>query len=82
MYKTIQLLAQLGQNASIKQYQTVQEMLLEQNIPENEINDLIESNIPLVCAWIPQENEPEPDHDDQEDHERKGDKDTSSNKKH
>ncbi len=84
MYKTIQMLAELGQNASIKQYQTIQEMLLEHNISEQEINNLIESNTPLICAWIPQENEPddEPNDECDEDKDHKEDKDKPDGSKH
>jgi len=64
MYKTIQMLEMIGQNSSIKQYETVHEMLVQENISEAEINELIESNIPLICAWIPQDDEKEKEEDD------------------
>ncbi len=67
MYKTIQILAQLGQIASVNDYHTVQEMLEEHNISEQQINDLVNSNTPLVCAWIPQDDEQEEDDSDQND---------------
>ena len=73
MYKMIQMLEMIGQNSSIKQHETVQDMLLQENISEGEINDLIDSNIPLMCVWVSPDDKDKETEDDDEG-EKKNDK--------
>lgn len=70
MYKTIQMLEMIGQSSSIKQYETVHDMLVQENVSEEEINDLIDSNIPLMCVWVPPDEKDNED-DDEDDGEKK-----------
>ena len=60
MNNKIKTLETLGQNSSIKQFESVQEMLLNQGIIVENISDLISANQPLICTW-------EPDEDDDKD---------------
>jgi len=61
MLKTIKLLESIGQNTSIQQFDSIHAQLASENITENEINDLINSNIPLVCSWVPEDDEKDND---------------------
>ena len=76
MYKTIQILEMIGQNSSIKQYETAHDMLVQENISDEGVNDLIDSNIPLMCVWVtPDEKDNETEDDDEgEKKEKKGNK--------
>ena len=76
MYKTIQMLEMIGQNSSIKQYETAHDMLVQENISDEGVNDLIDSNIPLMCVWVtPDEKDNETEDDDEgEKKEKKGNK--------
>ena len=76
MYKTIQMLEMIGQNLSIKQYETAHDMLVQENISDEGVNDLIDSNIPLMCVWVtPDEKDNETEDDDEgEKKEKKGNK--------
>ena len=73
MYKTIKLLETVGQNISIKQFETAYDMLTQENISEEEINNLVNSNIPLICAWSPQD-------DDEKETEKEEEKDNKDKK--
>ena len=66
MLKTIKLLESIGQNSSIHQFNSVHAQLASENISEEEINELVNSNIPLVCAWAPEDDEKENDNSEEE----------------
>jgi len=57
MSNTIKLLESIGQNASLKEFDTLGQLLAQQNISEAEIKALVNSNTPLVCAWEPEDDD-------------------------
>jgi hypothetical protein len=71
MYKTIKTLEMIGQNTSINQFETAQEMLLQEGISEEDIDNLVNSNIPLICAWVPDDDKRNKEHEDDDDEEEK-----------
>ncbi len=51
MEYSIELLEKIGANLSIKQYESTQQMLHHQDLDENNIKFLIDSNLPIFCGW-------------------------------
>ena len=75
MTTVLQLLENIGQNTSLKEFDSICQLLEPQKISEEEINELISSNTPLVCAWVPEE-----DDDDKEDKEKEGEEEETDKK--
>ena len=69
MTTTLKLLENIGQCTSLNEFDSVGQLLAQQEISEEAINDLINSNIPLVCAW-------EPEDDDEKKEEKEEEEDT------
>lgn len=57
MKNKIKTLELIGQTTSIKQFETAHEMLSNQGFTNSSINDLVNSNTPLVCSWAPDEDD-------------------------
>jgi len=74
MTTILQLLENIGQNTSLKEFDTINQLLEQQKISEEDINELINSNTPLVCAWVPE------DDDDKDDNEKEGEEEEKEKK--
>lgn len=74
MYRAVKILERIGQSSSINQFETAQEMLLQEGISEEEIDNLINSNIPLICAWSPADDKRKKKKEKKDDNDKKKDK--------
>jgi hypothetical protein len=84
MNRTLELLEALGKNSSIKQFENMQDMMLQENMTEDDMNSIIDANIPLMCIWVPpkeEEKRKQEDKEDKENGEKDGKKDNEKDKK-
>ena len=64
--KLAKILETIGENASLKEFDTLEELLTESEVEPKIINEIIAKNSNLICGQFPERDDPDKEEDDDE----------------
>ena len=69
--KLIEILETIGENTSLKEFDTLDELLTESEVEPKIINEINAKNSNLICGQFPERDDPDKENDDDDEEKEK-----------